>query len=211
MTSIPCHNTWNPSAENKGQADHVQRICIWRLTSSLRLGTQCMLSLVFGYPLQHPCFVWAPPVLGTSQLSRTVLSLSPYHVPNSPSYNFLTICQKLLHLPSWLCKVAGIFLKTCCLQEKLHFAKSLYSFGIFFLMYNLNFSFLNFLFIFLSVLVFCLHVCLCTDCVPDFLWDQKRPSDPWDGVPDRCEPPSWSLNPGPLEEQPPLFITKSSP
>ena len=54
----------------------------------------------------------------------------------------------------------------------------------------------------------CLHVCLCTKCVPGAFRGQKRAS----GTLASCEPPRgpWELNPAPLQEQLWIFTSESS-
>ena len=64
-----------------------------------------------------------------------------------------------------------------------------------------SFIFLNLFILFLSALVFCLHMCLC---------EGARSS--WTRVTNSCELPygCWELNLGPLEEQPVLFLIELS-
>lgn len=64
--------------------------------------------------------------------------------------------------------------------------------------------FLFILFYCLCAQVFCLHVCLCTTCVPGDLEGQKgAPDSPGIGVPDGYKPPSgcWETNPQPQEKR----------
>lgn len=62
-------------------------------------------------------------------------------------------------------------------------------------------------YIILSVLMFCLHMCLCLICVSGGCSNQKMAFDPnsWE-LPCEC----WDLKLGPLKKQPMLLRTESS-
>jgi hypothetical protein len=69
-----------------------------------------------------------------------------------------------------------------------------------------------FIFLFLSIGVFFLSICLCTMCVPGTCRGQRGASDPRAGVREGYEPPCqcWALSPTSLQEQQVLLTTEFS-
>jgi hypothetical protein len=61
-------------------------------------------------------------------------------------------------------------------------------------------------------MVFCLHACLCSICMPGTLGGKKRELETLEVELDDCEPSRgcWELNLGSLEEKPVLLIAEPS-
>lgn len=64
----------------------------------------------------------------------------------------------------------------------------------------------------MHILVFFLHVCLCTLCMNGLQRLEENIGATGTGVTDRCEPPCafWELNPAPLEKEPVLLAAEPS-